>query len=83
MLYLSVPGLYTATVAISSRRQVRMMRRSDVFPRMAGEGFDAFALTYVGRAFRMLVIVPHDGRFAEVEARRYAGASEAVSLWSR
>ncbi len=59
-------------------RQVRMMRRSDVFPRMAGEGFDAVALPYVGRAFRMLVIIPHEGRFAEVEARLSAGFLDGV-----
>jgi serpin B len=46
-----------------------MMHVSAGLPSMKGAGFDAVALPYVGRAFRMLVIVPEDGRFAEIESR--------------
>ncbi|HVG64071.1 MAG TPA: serpin family protein [Hyalangium sp.] len=50
-------------------QQVQMMHRSGSVPHMRGDGFDAVALNYVGKAFRMLVIVPDSGRFKEVEAR--------------
>jgi len=49
-------------------RPVPMMRgASGQF--MAGEGYEAVSLSYVGGDFRMLVIVPQAGRFAEVESR--------------
>lgn len=51
-----------------------------MFPRMRGDGFDAVALSYVGRAFRMLVIVPHEGRFAELEARLSADFLDGVRV---
>jgi serpin B len=59
-------------------RQVQMMRGSVMVPLMKGDGFDAVALPYVGRAFRMLAIVPHEGRFAEVESRLSAGFLDGV-----
>jgi serpin B len=50
-------------------RQVKTMVRSGIIPRMRGEGFDALALPYKGGAFRMLLVVPDSGRFADVESR--------------
>ncbi|WP_224247291.1 serpin family protein [Hyalangium gracile] len=50
-------------------RSVEMMRISAGFEMVEGAGFDAVALPYVGRAFRMVVIVPHAGRFADIESR--------------
>ncbi len=36
---------------------------------MKGQGFEAVSLDYQGREFRMLVVLPEAGRFAEVEGR--------------
>jgi serpin B len=49
-------------------KQVQMMRSHTAVPYMQGNGFTALALNYVGQAFRMLLIVPDSGRFAEVES---------------
>jgi serpin B len=57
---------------------VQMMGLSASLPRMQGAGFEAFALPYVGRAFRMLVILPDSGRFEEVEARLSAEFLDGV-----
>jgi serpin B len=73
-----------------SAREVRMMSGGSG-ARMTGEGFSALALSYVGEDFRMLLVVPDAGRFAEVEARlstrfledvrsRLRGASLDVNL---
>jgi len=48
---------------------VEMMNTTAKLPFMAGDGFQAVALPYVGDALRMLVIVPDAGRFEEVEQR--------------
>ncbi|MCY0995837.1 serpin family protein [Myxococcus sp. MISCRS1] len=58
--------------------QVPMMHTSWSFPFSRGEGYDAIALPYVGRAFRMLVIVPDAGRFQEVEQRLSAAFLDTV-----
>ncbi|MCP3064988.1 serpin family protein [Myxococcus sp. K38C18041901] len=58
--------------------QVPMMHTSWSFPFTHGEGYDAIALPYVGRAFRMLVIVPDAGRFQEVEQRLSAAFLDSV-----
>ncbi len=45
---------------------------------MAGEGFEAVALAYRGEEFRMLVVLPAAGRFAEVEGRLSSGLLDDV-----
>jgi serpin B len=45
---------------------------------MRGEGFEALALDYVGKAFRMLLIVPDSGRLTEVESRLSAEFLEGI-----
>ncbi|HEX8535914.1 MAG TPA: serpin family protein, partial [Cystobacter sp.] len=59
-------------------RQVQMMSASVSVPLLEGEDFDAVALPYKGRAFRMLVIVPHEGRFAEIESKLSADFLDGV-----
>ncbi|WNG22816.1 serpin family protein [Cystobacter fuscus] len=59
-------------------RQVQMMSASISVPFFDGEDFEAVALPYVGKAFRMLVIVPVQGRFAQVESRLSADFLESV-----
>ena len=49
-------------------RTVRMMSGGSG-SRMTGEGFSALALSYVGGDYRLLLVLPDAGRFAEVEAR--------------
>jgi serpin B len=51
-------------------QQVQMMRGGGMsLPRMKGDGFEAVALPYSGQSFRMLLVLPDSGRFADVEAR--------------
>jgi serpin B len=50
-------------------KQVQMMHSHTAVPHMRGNGFEALALNYMGQAFRMLLIVPDSGRFAEVESQ--------------
>ncbi|WP_164014652.1 serpin family protein [Pyxidicoccus trucidator] len=57
---------------------VPMMSTSWVFPVAAGDGYDAVALPYVGRAFRMLIVVPDANRFQEVEQRLSATFLDTV-----
>ena len=52
-----------------SERTVSMMERRMAVPYLKDEGFQAFALPYVGNATQMLIILPDTGRFDEVEAR--------------
>ncbi|ATB43153.1 serpin (serine proteinase inhibitor) family protein [Cystobacter fuscus] len=49
-------------------RQVPMMQGGGA-RYMKGEGFEALALDYVGRGFRMLIVLPDSGRFEEIESR--------------
>jgi serine protease inhibitor len=49
-------------------RQVPMMRGGSA-RHMKGAGFEALALDYVGRGFRMLIVLPDSGRFEEIESR--------------
>lgn len=44
------------------------MRLDLDFPYLRGEDFQAFELAYIGGELSMVVIVPDEGRFAEVEA---------------
>ena len=59
-------------------------------PAVAGEGYDATEVPYAGGELSMLVIVPAQGRYAEVEGRLRSGlvdevdaaaAPAAVELW--
>jgi serpin B len=59
-------------------QQVQMMSRQGLVPHMQGDGFQALALPYVGQAFRMLIVVPDNGRFAEVESRLSAEFLDGV-----
>ncbi len=59
-------------------RQVKMMTRDSSLPRMRGEGFEALALPYKGATFRMLIVVPDAGRFADVESRLSADFLEGI-----
>ncbi|OJH41470.1 serpin family protein [Cystobacter ferrugineus] len=59
-------------------RQVPMMRGLSKVSFLDGEDFDAVAIPYKGQAFRMLVIVPDAGRFAEVESRLSADFLDSV-----
>ena len=52
-----------------SQKSIKMMGRDGTFPLMRGEGFQAFALPYIGEKLRMLVVVPDTGRFEDIEAR--------------
>jgi serpin B len=58
--------------------QVDLMERQLVVPYMKGDGFQSLALSYVGKDFRMVVIVPDAGRFEEVEARFSASFLDTV-----
>jgi serpin B len=59
-------------------KQVQMMRSHAAVPHMQGNGFEALALNYVGQAFRMLLIVPESGRFAEVESQLSAELLDGI-----
>ncbi|WP_224367610.1 serpin family protein [Hyalangium versicolor] len=59
-------------------QSVQMMRGEGNFGFLQGEGFDAISLPYVGNAFRMLVIVPEETRFAEIESRLSAQFLDGV-----
>ncbi|WNG37298.1 serpin family protein [Archangium violaceum] len=61
-----------------STKQIPMMSVSMSFPHTTGDGFEAIALPYVGQAFRMLVIVPDQGRFTELESRLSASFLDSV-----
>ena len=57
-----------------------MMRQSSSFPYGKGEGWQAVELPYLHNELAMLVVVPDQGRFAEVEARLASGLiSEAAA----
>ncbi|MFY0580943.1 serpin family protein [Cystobacter fuscus] len=45
---------------------------------MKGEGFEALALDYVGRGFRMLIVLPDSGRFEEIESRLSADFLDGI-----
>jgi serpin B len=50
-------------------QEVQMMRSRVGIDYMRGEGFEAVGLPFMKRTYRMLLIVPKEGRFQEVEAR--------------
>lgn len=57
---------------------VPLMSTSWGFPVAKGDGYDAIALPYVGRAFRMLIVVPDANRFQDVEQRLSATFLDTV-----
>jgi serpin B len=59
-------------------KEVQMMERQLTLPRMRGDGFHALALPYVGSSFRMLLIVPDEGSFEEIDARLSAHFLDTV-----
>ncbi|SES81524.1 serpin family protein [Stigmatella erecta] len=50
-------------------QEVQMMRSRMNVDYLRGEGFEAVGLPFVKGTYRMLFIVPQEGRFAEVESR--------------
>ena len=60
-------------------RQVPTMRRSAELRYAEGEGWQAVELPYVGDEVSMLVILPAEGRFAEVERSLDAARFDAVT----
>ncbi|HEX8705035.1 MAG TPA: serpin family protein [Myxococcaceae bacterium] len=63
-----------------SQENVQMMERKGPVPTLQGEGFQALALPYMGDALRMLIIVPDEGRFEELEARLSAPFLDTLRL---
>ena len=60
--------------------QVDMMNQSTSLSAMLGDGYRAVALPYAGGQLSMLVLLPDDGRFSDVEARLNAGlAAQTVA----
>lgn len=56
-----------------------LMRQSSYLPYSEGDGYQAVRLPYKGDAADMLVILPEDGRFEEVEGRLDAGFLDEVA----
>ncbi|NTX40538.1 serpin family protein [Myxococcus sp. CA033] len=57
---------------------VPTMNTSWLFPVAEGDGYDAIALPYAGRAFRMLLVIPDANRFQDVEQRLSAAFLDTV-----
>jgi serpin B len=57
---------------------VPLMRQTWDFPYAEGDGYQAVQLPYKGDAVDMLVILPEEGRFEEVEGRLGAGFFDGV-----
>lgn len=66
----TLPGGGTVTVPL--------MRQRSYLPYAEGEGYQAVRLPYRGGAADMLVVLPEQGRFGEVEDRLGAGLLEGV-----
>ena len=58
-------------------RPVPMMRGASG-SYMAGDGFESIAMPYVGGDFRMVIVLPAAGRFAEVESRLSSAFLEGI-----
>jgi serpin B len=58
--------------------QVNMMERRMVVPYKRAADFQAFALPYVGNSIQMLLVMPDEGRFQDVEARLSASFLDTV-----
>jgi serpin B len=55
------------------QKDVPMMHQSDSFRHGSGDGFQAIALPYTGRSAAMVIILPENGRFREIEQLLSAG----------
>jgi serpin B len=58
--------------------EVRMMHELSGLESMSGDGYRAVELPYAGGQLSMLILVPDEGRFGEVEASLSAGIPEAA-----
>ena len=63
----------TFTTAAGTAVTAHMMRQTFSFPYGKGDGWQAVELPYLGRKVALLVIVPDEGRFAEVESTLAGG----------
>jgi serpin B len=66
------------TLADGSRVTVPLMQQTAYFPYMEGDGYQAVRLPYKGEAADMLIILPQEGRFEQVEGRLGAGFLDEV-----
>ena len=57
---------------------VPLMRQSSYLPYAEGEGYQAVRLPYKGDAVDMLIVLPEEGRFEEIEGRLDAGLMDEV-----
>jgi serpin B len=57
---------------------VPLMRQTSYLPYAEGEGYQAVRLPYKGDAADMLVVLPEEGRFEEIEGRLDAGLLDEV-----
>ena len=57
---------------------VPLMRQTSYLPHAEGQGYQAVRLPYKGGAADMLVVLPEEGRFEEVEGRLNAGLLDEV-----
>ncbi len=51
------------------RKIVSMMNQENTFRHYSGADFDAVEIMYAGEELSMLIFLPHEGRFRQVEAR--------------
>lgn len=58
---------------------VPLMRQTSYLPYAEGEGYQAVRLPYKGDAADMLVVLPEEGRFEEIEGRLSAGFLDEVA----
>lgn len=58
---------------------VPMMRQAERFSYAEGDGYQAVQLSYEGDAADMLVILPEEGRFRQVEGRLGAGLVDEIN----
>jgi serpin B len=66
------------TLADGSRVTVPLMHQTAYFPYMESDGYQAVRLPYKGEAADMLIILPQEGRFEQVEGRLGAGFLDEV-----
>lgn len=66
------------TLLDDSEVTASLMRQSSYLPYSEGDGYEAVRLPYKGDAADMLVILPEEGRFEEVEGRLDAGFLDEV-----
>lgn len=69
----------TFTLPDGTQATVPLMRQSSYLPYSEGDGYQAARLPYKGDAADMLVILPEEGRFEEVESRLDASLLDEVN----